>query len=253
MDSPLEAGRAAPAETLALQLAAAPLPYLEGALDNPALRPDLLLVLLKNRAVTGAVIQRIARNLSWLKPYDVKAGLVLHPKTPRAIAMNLVQFLWWRDLVRVADHAALPAPLRRAAERLLSVRLEELALGEKVALARIAGRGVIAALRRQEHAMVIRALLQNPRLTEEDALAIASGASTPGPVLRALAEDGRFASRPGVRKAIVQNRETPPSTALRLIQGLSTRALKELTQAPHVPQLVKVAARRLVEAREGAR
>jgi len=251
MESPLETGRSAPARTLAAELATAPLSYLEGALENPALIPELLLVALKNRAVTAPFIQGVARNPSWLKVYEVKSALVLHPKTPRAIATNLVQYLWWRDLVRVADHAPLPPPLRRVAERLLTIRLQEMALGEKIALARVASRGVIAFLRRQDHPMVIRALLQNPRLLEEDALTIASATVTPGAVLQALADDGRFSARPAVRKALVQNPETPPSTALRIIQSLSTRALKELTHAPHVPQLVKVAAVRLIEAREG--
>lgn len=252
MESSFEAGRSAPARSLALELATGSLSYLEGALENPSLVPDLLLIAIKNRAVTPGFLQRIVRNLSWLKVYEIKSALVLHPKTPRAIAMNLVQFLWWRDLARVADHTALPPPLRRAAERLLTIRLQEMALGEKVALARIASRGVIAVLRRQENPMVIRALLQNPRLMEEDALIIASATVTPGAVLHALADDPRFSARPAVLKAIVQNRETPPSTALRIVQGLSTRALKELTHAPHVPQLVKVAALRLVEAREGS-
>ena len=252
METPLEAGRTAPAESLALELATAPLPYLEGALDNPALRPELLLIALKNRVVTASLIQSICRRAAWLKLYDVKSALVLHPKTPRHIAMNLVQFLWWRDLARVADLAALSPPLRRAAERLLSIRVQEMALGERVSLARIATRGVISVLRKQEDPMVIRALLHNPRLLEEDALAIAVSTGTPGSVLQALAEDARFSSRPAMQKALVQNRETPPSTALRIVQSLSTPVLKELTRAPHVGQLVKVAALRLLEAREGS-
>src|SRR2546426_4792143 len=251
MDSPLEAGRKATAEILALELATAPLPYLEGALDNPSLRPDLLPIILKSRAVTTSLIQRIVRHASWLKSYEVKSAIVLHPKTPRPIAMNLIQFLWWRDLARVADHAVLSPPLRRAAERLLAIRMQELALGEKISLARIATRGVISVLRKQNDPMVVRALLHNPRLLEEDALAIAVAAVTPGPVLQALAEDPRFSARPAVQKAIVQNRETPPFTSLRIVQGLSTPILKELTRAPQVSQLVKVAALRTIEAREG--
>jgi len=251
METPFEDGRTASAERLATELATVPLAYLEGALENPALQPDLLLHLLKNRAVTASLIQRIARHASWLKSYEVKSAIVLHPKTPRAIAMNLIQFLWWRDLARVADHAVLSPPLRRAAERLLAIRMQELALGEKISLALIATRGVISVLRKQSDPMVVRALLHNPRLLEEDALAIAVASGTPGAVLKELAEDSRFSSRPALQKAIVQHRETPPSTALRIVQGLSTPVLKELARAPHVGQLVKVAALRLIEAREG--
>ena len=251
METPFEAGRTAAARSLATDLATASPAFIEGALENPALKPELLLLVLKNRSVTAALIQRIARNRSWLKVYEVKSAIVQHPKAPRAIAINLVQFLWWRDLAKVADQTALAPPLRRAAERLLMLRLVEMALGEKIALARIANRGVISVMRRHEDAHVIRALLQNPRLVEEDALAIATAAGTPGSVLLALAEDARFSARPAVQKAIVQNRETPPSVALRIVQRLSTRALKELTHAPHLPTLVKVAAQRLIDTREG--
>ena len=250
MDALFDAGRTASARILALELHRAPLAYLEGALANPVLQPGLVLQILKqNGAITGPLIARIGRNRAWLKPYEVKTAIVLHPRTTRALAMSLVQFLWWRDLARVADHAALAPPLRRAAERLLSIRLQELALGEKIALARIATRGVIGVLRRQNEPLVIRALLQNPRLVEADALAIAIGKGTPPAVLQALAEDARLSLRPALQKALVKNSSTPPATALRLMQRLSTQALKELTQAPHVPTLVKVAALRLVEAR----
>lgn len=250
MDALFDAGRTASAQILALELDRAPLPYLEGALVNPVLQPGLvLLILQKNRSITGPLIARIGRNRAWLKPYEVKTAIVLHPRTPRVLAMNLVQFLWWRDLARVADHPGLAPPLRRAAERLLSIRLQDLALGEKVALARIATRGVIGMLRRQNEPMVIRALLHNPRLIEEDALAIAVTKGTPPAVLQALAEDARLSLRPALQRALVQNPGTPPATALRLMQGLTTQALKELAQGPQVPTLVKVAALRMVEAR----
>jgi len=163
--------------------------------------------------------------------------------------MNLVSHLWWRDLARVTDRAGLAPPLRRTAERLLGTRLQELALGEKISLARIASRGVVAALRRDGDPLVIRALLQNPRLIEGDVLAIASGTATPPYTLRTLAEDERWVARPAVRKALARNPETPRAVALRLIQGLSTTHLREVTRAPHVPVLVKIAAQRLIESR----
>ena len=245
-----EEGRTATSETLRRTLPTAPLPYLEGALANPVLDPGHAVLILQNPAIVPSLIQRIGRNPAWAKTYEVKAAVVLHPRTPRAVAMNLVAFLWWRDLVRVTDQPKLPPMLRRSAERLLAVRLQQMALGERVTLARIGSRGLIGALRVLPEPMVIRALLQNPRLMEEDALAIASGGGTTGPVLRALADDARFTSRPAVRKAIVRHPETPASVALRIVQTLSSRDLKEISRSPRVPGLVRVAAQRLLEARK---
>jgi hypothetical protein len=249
MENPFEMGRTAAADDLVRALPGAPPGYLEGALANPALVPQHLLLLLKNTAVTAALILKVTKHTDWMKAYEVKAAIVLHLRTPRAIAMNLLTHLWWRDLQRVTDKAALAPPLRRTAERLLAIRLQELALGEKIALARLAGRGLINALRLEANPMVIRALLQNPRLVEGDALAIATSPRTPAVVLRVLSEDDRFASRPPVLKALARHPLTPPAVALRIVQRLSTRDLKELMHAPKVPSLVKVAAQRLIEAR----
>jgi len=250
MDPLLEAGRTATAETLARELATASHAYLDGAMANPALAPDLLPILLKNPSVDGPLIFRISTHRAWLKPYEVKTAIVMHPKTPHVVAMHLMQFLWWRDLARVTDDAHLAPPLRRAAEKILTFRIQELALGEKITLARIASRGVINVLRQQDHPLVVRALLQNPRLLEEDVLAITSAGATPAGVLQTVAEDARFASRPAVQKAIVQHHGTPAATALRILHGLGAPTLKELAHAPHVPTLVKLAAQRILSARE---
>ncbi len=249
MEGPFEEGRTASSEALTLALASAQPPYLEGALGNPALLPSHLMLLLKNPATAGALIGRISRDKAFIKLYEVKAAVVMHPKTPRAVAMNLVSFLWWRDLVRVVDRAALPPPLRRTAERILSVRLHEMAVGEKITLARIASRGLISALRAEEDPKIIQALLNNPRLVEEDALAIAGSGRTTGAVLRVLAEDPRFRPRPAIQKAVARHAQTPRAIALRIVHALSTRDLKELARAARVPGLVKVAAQRLLEAR----
>ena len=251
MSTTVDAGRTASPEELSLFLPSAPAAYLEGALSNPALGPSQVEPLLRNPAITSRMIQRISQNRAWMKSYEPKAAIVLHPRTPRAVAMNLVGFLRWRDLVRVVDRAVLAAPLRRTAERLVAFRLQELALGERIALARIASRGVINLLRRDESPMVIKALLQNPRLVEEDALAIANHVSTEAQVLRVLADDVRWAPRPSVQKAVARNPETPSQVALRIVRRLGSSDLKEMTRAPRVPALVRLAAQRLLEERRG--
>jgi len=246
------AGREAPAEDLARRIAAAPALFLQGALENPSLTSAHILLCLKNPAADGPFILRLTRNPGWMKIYEVRAAMVMHPRTPRILALNLVTRLWWRDLARVSDARGLAPTLRRAADRLLALRIQEMAVGERIALARVAGRGAIAALRSDPDPAVIRTLLFNPRVVEEDAVGIATGRQTPAEVLGALAESARWACRPPVRKAIARHPATPAPAALRAVQGLPTTALGELIRAPHVSTLVRVAASRLIEARRGA-
>ncbi len=245
------AGRAASSEELARRLAAAPTLFLQGALENPSLTPAHILLCLKNPAADGHFILRLTRNPDWLKVYEFRAAMVMHPRTPRILALNLVTRLWWRDLARVSDARGLAPTLRRAANRLLALRIQKMAIGERIALARVAGRGAIAALRSDPDPAVIRTLLLNPRVVEEDAVGIATGRQTPAEVLGALAESARWACRPPVRKAIARHPAAPAPAALRAVQGLTTTALSELLHAPHLPTLVRVAAARLIESRRG--
>jgi len=247
MSGTFEDGRTAPAEGLAAELPVAPSPYLDGALANPAFHPNLILLLLKNPHATPALIQRIASNREWMKTYEGRSAIVLHPKTPRVIAMNLVSHLWWRDLVRVVERAGLAPPLKRAAERILAIRVQEMAAGERITLARMASRGVFTVLRVDPNPMVIRALLQNPRMIEEDAVAIAAGRRTQSGILQVIADDPRWSPRPAVRKALARHPATPSQVALRMIRHLTRRDLREVSASPHVPGLVRVAIGRILQ------
>ena len=81
----------------------------------------------------------------------------------------------WRDLARLTTDARVPAHQRRQAEKRLALRLPALTLGEQVAVARIAPRGVLADLAGLHRAEVLDALLGNPRTTAEDLLEILQG------------------------------------------------------------------------------
>jgi len=125
--------------------------------------------------------------------------------------------------------------------------LEEMAQGERISLARMCGRGLIAALCEDESARVIAALLQNPRLLENDVLRVVSRRSAPGPVLRIVSKSDRFGRRSEVRKAIVRHPNTPAPVALRLLQKLAVTDLGEVLRASRLPKLIEVAASRLLQ------
>lgn len=237
-------GRDDGARALALRLPDAPPPYLEAALDNPALVPDHVVALLRNRGATAAVLRRVARTPEWSRLYDVKRGLVSHPHTPTPVARTLVHHLYWRDLAEVAADLRLHPLLRRRAEELLRVRLSEMAQGERIALARRAVRGLIGSLCETGEPRVLRALLGNPRLVEGDAVRIARAAQTPGEVLRDLADDARWGVRLAVRLALLRNPRTPVHAGLRVLEKLSRQDLRRIHADPVVPEVVRLAAAR---------
>jgi hypothetical protein len=217
---------------------------LESAAAHPALAADRILGLLRAPRITADLILAISRRPVWMKFDRVRLAIVLHPATPRPVAMSLLSQLRWRDLARVAVAPRLGAPVRGAAEKILLLRLPELALGERVTLARAATRNLLRALRTERSPLVVRALLENPLLQVEDALSIVESDATPGAVLQVMAESARFAASQELRMAIASHGATPPAAALRLVRGMDEGGLTRLLSNPRLPPLIMVAARR---------
>src|SRR5207247_2421235 len=130
------------------------------------------------------------------------AAVVLHPRTPLRTGLLLVPTLGWRELARVADGTRLKPRLRSRAEQILAERATEISTGERAALARIAGRPVIKALRGCGDVKVVSSLLDNPRLLEEDVSIIAKNRESPPRVLSAVAASARWRERRGIKMAL---------------------------------------------------
>lgn len=234
-------------DALRLTLADAPRDYLEGALENPGVGPDEVILLLRNRATTTDMLRRVGRNPAWMRPREVKLALVANPRSPQILARRFLPHLFWRDLAEVASTLRVSPVVRRAAEKLLKVRLSELSSGEKISLARRASRGVVEALREESDALVLQALGGNPRLTEADVARILARADVPAAFLSWLADQSPWGPRRGVRLALVRHPRTPPSAALRLLQTLSRRDAEDLLRDVQTPRLVRIAAERRLD------
>ncbi len=247
MESLVEQGRSAAPGDLTRKLPSARQPFLQGALDNPKLTPAHVLQLLRNPRITSTLIDQIAQNRTWLRVYSIRAALVTNPRTPKVIGVLLLSSLGWRDLAGVSGRPSIDPQIRRLAERRLTICLEEMAQGERIALARIAGRGMIVPLCEDDSPRVVGALLQNQRLLENDVLRIVSRRTAPGPVLRSVANNDRFGRRREVQKGIVRHPNTSSPVALRILQRLGEPDLREVLRAPRLPKLIQVAADRLLD------
>lgn len=246
------AGRSDSAETLLLRLGTAEAAYLEAALDNPALGLPQAARLLRNHRCRSETLRRLGEREALVRHREIRMGLASHPATPRPLAVHLLSFLGWNDLAVVAGQPRTPAAVQRRAERLIGDRIESMATGELVSLARMAPRGLFSLLRRQAHPRVIEALLQNPRLTEGDVLAMLSSSETPPRLLTAVAHAGRWSSSRALRLAVARHRNTPANDALRSLRSLPRRDLEALASDPAVPTLVRRGAERAVESKGDA-
>jgi hypothetical protein len=239
-----QAGRSDDAATLRVALGTAPPDYLRGALDNPALGPEELAVLLSNRGAPPDLLARIGRTRPWLRSREIKRALVSHPKTPAVVSRALLPHLFWRELADVSAQATLSPVLRREAEKLLRLRLPELSRGERVTLGRLSGRGLIPILFEDGDAVVLRAVAGNPRTTEGDLSRVLARPGLPSEFLAWLAEQSAWSQRGALRLALAGHPRTPAAAALRLVRGLTKSQLREIIADESIPRLVRVAASR---------
>jgi hypothetical protein len=124
-----------------------------------------------------------------------------------------------------------------------------LTLGERKALARGRDRFMIDRLLRDPHPAVIKNLLGNPRVTEDDVIRLASRRPTFPDVQTEIARSSRFGHRPRVRLAIVQNPFSPTSLSVPLVPLLVKQDLASVVAGTELPAVVRAAAIELLQRR----
>ncbi len=101
-----------------------------------------------------------------------------------------------------------------------------LSLGERKSLARKPDREMLERLLRDPHPEVMRLLLANPRLREEDVLSVAARRPCRPDVLTQLARTPRWTHRPRIRVALILNPDTPLDVTAPLVGLLIRQELR---------------------------
>lgn len=71
-------------------------------LKNPRISEGEVLLVAKNRASSEELIRIIVLNREWVKNYEMKMALILHPRTPLQQAMRFMTFLTVKDIKNLA-------------------------------------------------------------------------------------------------------------------------------------------------------
>lgn len=187
-----------------------------------------------------------------LRDRRVLALVVRHPACPQQVAWDALPGMLWRDLHQVCSDPRTPPGVRAQAERKLVERLPNLTLGERIALAKIATRGVIRALYAEAEPRCVQALLDNPLLTETDAMRLLN-ANPVTECLQALMRHPRWGQRPGLVRAAVRLPKLPLAMTLSLVVALPDHELANLVRAPEVSEPLRTALVDLLIHRKHAR
>jgi hypothetical protein len=209
------------------------------------LSEDETLAIIDNASVTPQILGKIAQTARLAGYYSVRLKLVAHRQTPLAHAVKLVHYLYWFDLLALSVDVRVPAPVRRAIDTQLVIRVEQLTTGDRVSSARRCSRALIPVFLKDPHPKVFASLLVNARLREEDLLTLLNSEGATPEKLLLLAEDRRWSYRYEIRKALAMHPSTPRSAAASQLKHLSRGDLRRIHAHPGTTVYVRRCIERL--------
>jgi hypothetical protein len=206
---------------------------------NPNLQEPDLLRLLERKDLPPEVLRELAAHKETARSYLVKLALARHPRTPRLVSLPILKFLHLFDLVRVCQTPAVPTDVKRVAEENILKKAERIPRGQKISLARQGSGYVAAGLFFTNDQELIRAILDNPYLTEAHVTRILSRADLPAEVVELIASTEKWSRRYDVRLGLIRNPHTPFGRVLGFIPDLAVSDLKGLCLDRRMPEHVR--------------
>jgi len=157
-----------------------------------------------------------------------------------------------KDEIPIAEEL-LAEPLALKAGENLLMRLRAMSVGERVKLALRGPKEVRTLLLRDTNPLVRKFVLQNPRISDSEIIAVAKNRSADEELLRAIGSNREWLKNYQVRLSLVTNPKTPLQIALRHLGSLADRDLRLLAKSKNVSSAVSSQARRLLFQRQTVR
>jgi hypothetical protein len=152
------------------------------------------------------------------------------------------------DQGALAEAAAAAEPDEARRQTLLQ-RISKMTVAQRVQFAMKGGSEARRTLIRDSNKVVQRAVLQSPRLTEQEVEAFASMANLTDEILRLIAGNRNFRKNYVVVRNLINNPKTPLDVTLHMLPMLNAVDLKKLTMNKNIPETLRTTAFKLQRTR----
>jgi hypothetical protein len=126
--------------------------------------------------------------------------------------------------------------------RSLFQKIQTMTVSEKLDLARNASKEARTILIRDSNKLVQLAVVNSPKITESEILAIATNRQVNDEILREIAMNREWLRNYQIRCALVNNPKTPLSIAMAQVTYLNQKDLGLLAKSKGVPRAIVIAA-----------
>lgn len=205
-----------------------------------------VLEILLEAADDPELFQEIART-NTNRPEILKL-LFEHPDTPEAVRSLISGSL---NLPALASKEARKAqPPKEVRTQNILQRIQALTVSEKVQLAMKGSREIRTILLKDTNKLVVLGVLANQKITDTEIELIAKSRSINEEALRVVAKNKEWVKCYAVVHGLVTNPKTPPGIALGFVGNLKIKDLIILEKNKNVPDVIRAATKRLLNARK---
>ncbi len=155
------------------------------------------------------------------------------------------------DAIAVPGELVHDPPAGGTVERSFLQSVQEMTVAERIKLALRGNREVRSILIRDPNRMIRWFVLQNPRMGDEEIIAIAKNRSADDELLRLIGESRDWTKNYQVRFSLVTNPKTPLTLSMRHLRSLNDRDMRALAKSKNVSATVANAAKRIVTQKPG--
>jgi replication fork clamp-binding protein CrfC len=129
-------------------------------------------------------------------------------------------------------------------------RLAKMSVSERVQFAFKGGSEARRTLIRDSNKVVQRAVLQSPRLTDQEVESFAGMSSLTDEILRLIAGNRAFRKNYTIIRNLMNNSKTPLDVTLHMLPSLNAVDLKKLSNNKNVPETLRTSAAKLIRTRQ---
>jgi hypothetical protein len=218
---------------------------------DPRLTEDLALALLKRRDLPRQTLEQLNKNGAVIKHRKVSLAIVMHPRTPRHVAIPMIRHLYAFELMQIALLPSVGADVKRAAEDTLIAKLETISAGERYGLAKQGSGRIAAALLLDKEERIMQAALSNSRMTEPLVVNILRSADVTEQLVAAVCHNEKWSRRNEIKMALLASEYTPFAKVLQFTADLPVRVLKEVLHTSRLRDNVKKYLHSVIDERAG--
>lgn len=230
-----------------------PTEVLEHVLELPELPPEVLVALLRHPNTPGSAMARLAAkavgplldtmlgNLPRLGRWvEALQSLIENPAVPE------LKLLTVRQQIEIAKKREADGATKKS----LLLRIKELPVGQKLALAKKGNKDVRSILIKDSNEMVALETISSSRITDGEILAFAVMRDISDKILRYIANNRKYRQNKQIVLALLNNPRTPVGVSMGLgINALTDRELQDLSKNRNVPGVVSRAAKSILDRR----